>query len=75
MASFFGSLWLYQDYIVCSICLVEQFYLCLTGDALSALKGRVMDPGNELQSWDSTLPNPCTWFHITCNGDSRVTRV
>ncbi|CAA6654439.1 unnamed protein product [Spirodela intermedia] len=28
-----------------------------------------------LQSWDQTLVNPCTWFHITCNQDNQVTRV
>ncbi|KAJ0092488.1 hypothetical protein Patl1_26197 [Pistacia atlantica] len=33
------------------------------------------DPDNVLQSWDPTLVNPCTWFHITCNQDNRVTRV
>lgn len=57
------------------VCPVEKIKLCPAGDALIALKGNVGDPGNVLQSWDSTLPNPCTWFHITCNEDSRVTRV
>ncbi|KAK6916097.1 Leucine-rich repeat [Dillenia turbinata] len=45
------------------------------GDALSALKSNLVDPNNVLQSWDPTLVNPCTWFHVTCNADSRVTRV
>ncbi|XP_068667033.1 leucine-rich repeat protein 1-like isoform X2 [Aristolochia californica] len=45
------------------------------GDALYALRRAVRDPGNVLQSWDPTLVNPCTWFHVTCDGDNRVTRL
>lgn len=45
------------------------------GDALYALRKSLSDPDNVLQSWDPTLVNPCTWFHITCNQDNRVTRV
>ncbi|KAI3962115.1 hypothetical protein MKW92_002300 [Papaver armeniacum] len=45
------------------------------GDALYALRRAVKDPGNVLQSWDPTLVNPCTWFHVTCNKDGRVTRL
>lgn len=45
------------------------------GDALNALKTNLADPGNVLQSWDPTLVNPCTWFHVTCNSDNSVTRV
>ncbi|GFP82114.1 brassinosteroid insensitive 1-associated receptor kinase 1 [Phtheirospermum japonicum] len=45
------------------------------GDALFALRRSLKDPDNVLQSWDQNLVNPCTWFHITCNGDNRVTRV
>ncbi|KAJ1419907.1 Serine/threonine-protein kinase, active site [Sesbania bispinosa] len=44
-------------------------------DALNALKSNLQDPNNVLQSWDATLVNPCTWFHVTCNGDNSVTRV
>ncbi|XP_058771758.1 BRASSINOSTEROID INSENSITIVE 1-associated receptor kinase 1-like [Vicia villosa] len=47
----------------------------LEGDALNALKSNLNDPNNVLQSWDATLVNPCTWFHVTCNGDNSVTRV
>ncbi|XP_027917130.1 BRASSINOSTEROID INSENSITIVE 1-associated receptor kinase 1-like isoform X2 [Vigna unguiculata] len=35
----------------------------------------MIDPNNVLQSWDSTLVNPCTWFHVTCNNDNSVIRV
>ncbi|XP_052193478.1 BRASSINOSTEROID INSENSITIVE 1-associated receptor kinase 1-like isoform X10 [Diospyros lotus] len=45
------------------------------GDALSALKANLADPNNVLQSWDATLVNPCTWFHVTCNSENSVTRV
>ncbi|KAI3702052.1 hypothetical protein L6452_27662 [Arctium lappa] len=45
------------------------------GDALNALKTQLTDPNNVLQSWDPTLVNPCTWFHVTCNGVNSVTRV
>ncbi|KAK4789207.1 hypothetical protein SAY86_020526 [Trapa natans] len=45
------------------------------GDALYSLRRSLYDPDNVLQSWDPTLVNPCTWFHITCNQDNRVTRV
>ncbi|CAI8591455.1 unnamed protein product [Vicia faba] len=45
------------------------------GDALNALKSNLQDPNNVLQSWDATIVNPCTWFHVTCNVDSSVTRV
>ncbi|CAI9781782.1 unnamed protein product [Fraxinus pennsylvanica] len=45
------------------------------GDALNAFKTSLADPNNILQSWDATLVNPCTWFHVTCNSDNSVTRV
>ncbi|PKA57968.1 BRASSINOSTEROID INSENSITIVE 1-associated receptor kinase 1 [Apostasia shenzhenica] len=45
------------------------------GDALYAFRRSLSDPDSVLQSWDPTLVNPCTWFHITCNLDNRVTRV
>ncbi|KAK4491222.1 hypothetical protein RD792_001955 [Penstemon davidsonii] len=45
------------------------------GDALTALRNNLADPNNVLQSWDPTLVNPCTWFHVTCNSENSVTRV
>ncbi|KAJ7545768.1 hypothetical protein O6H91_08G009400 [Diphasiastrum complanatum] len=44
-------------------------------DALYALRRSLSDPENVLQSWDPTLVNPCTWFHVTCNRHNRVTRL
>ncbi|CAJ2649066.1 unnamed protein product [Trifolium pratense] len=45
------------------------------GDALYALKSSLNDPKSALQSWDNTLINPCTWFHVECDADKTVTRV
>ncbi|XP_078438374.1 leucine-rich repeat protein 1-like [Wolffia australiana] len=45
------------------------------GDALYAFRSSLSDPDKVLQSWDRTLVNPCTWFHITCNRENQVTRV
>ncbi|KAK9287055.1 hypothetical protein L1049_015464 [Liquidambar formosana] len=28
-----------------------------------------------MHSWDPTLVNPCTWYHVTCNNESSVTRI
>ncbi|XP_042983920.1 BRASSINOSTEROID INSENSITIVE 1-associated receptor kinase 1-like isoform X2 [Carya illinoinensis] len=46
-----------------------------TGDALNALKTSLADPIGVLQSWDATLVNPCSWFHVTCDNNTSVTRV
>lgn len=45
------------------------------GNALHALRSRLSDPTNVLQSWDPTLVNPCTWFHVTCDANSHVIRL
>lgn len=45
------------------------------GDALYALRRAVNDPQGVLESWDPTLVDPCTWFHVTCDSDNRVTRL
>ncbi|CAN8290032.1 unnamed protein product [Cochlearia groenlandica] len=47
----------------------------MEGDALHSLRANLVDPNNVLQSWDPTLVNPCTWFHVTCNNDNSVIRV
>ncbi|KAM1086215.1 hypothetical protein FF1_011935 [Malus domestica] len=44
-------------------------------DALNVWKHGLVDPSNALQSWNSTLPSPCTWYHITCNSENSVIRV
>ncbi|XP_042066701.1 leucine-rich repeat protein 2-like isoform X1 [Salvia splendens] len=45
------------------------------GNALSALRSRLSDPTNVLQSWDPTLVSPCTWFHVTCDSNNHVVRL
>ncbi|GFY90154.1 somatic embryogenesis receptor-like kinase 1 [Actinidia rufa] len=63
--------------LLCLILLVASLSVSASdeGDALNALKMSLDDPNKVMQSWDSTLVNPCTWFHITCNPENRVTRV
>ncbi|KZV28934.1 somatic embryogenesis receptor kinase 1 [Dorcoceras hygrometricum] len=50
-------------------------YANMEGDSLHSLRTNLADPNNVLQSWDPTLVNPCTWFHVTCNNDNSVIRV
>eukprot|EP00252_Welwitschia_mirabilis_P027342 TRINITY_DN935_c0_g2_i1.p1 TRINITY_DN935_c0_g2~~TRINITY_DN935_c0_g2_i1.p1 ORF type:complete len:214 (+),score=26.08 TRINITY_DN935_c0_g2_i1:384-1025(+) len=45
------------------------------GDALHAFRWNLRDPSNVLQSWDPTLVNPCTWFHVTCDQNNHVIRL
>lgn len=45
------------------------------GNALHALRSRLSDPRNVLQSWDPTLVNACTWFHVTCDSNNHVIRL
>jgi somatic embryogenesis receptor kinase 1 len=47
----------------------------LAGDALYSLRQNLKDTNNVLQSWDPTLVNPCTWFHVTCDIENSVIRV
>ncbi|KAH7865939.1 hypothetical protein Vadar_013365 [Vaccinium darrowii] len=65
--------------IICLVILVATLLSPASGntegDALSALKNNLVDYNNVLQSWDPTLVNPCTWFHVTCNNQNSVTRV
>ncbi|KAG6413144.1 hypothetical protein SASPL_125846 [Salvia splendens] len=44
-------------------------------DALNAFRQSLTDPDKVLENWDPNLVSPCTWFHVTCNEDDRVTRV
>ncbi|XP_057533265.1 BRASSINOSTEROID INSENSITIVE 1-associated receptor kinase 1-like [Amaranthus tricolor] len=69
-----SSIW----HTLCLILLFSYFHHAspnAEGDALYALKNGLADPNGVLQSWDPTLVNPCTWFHVTCNSDNSVTRV
>nr|VDD13416.1 unnamed protein product [Brassica rapa] len=46
-------------------------------DALTALRLSLSDPKNVLQSWtwNATDVTPCSWFHVTCNNETKVVRV
>ncbi|ESR36095.1 hypothetical protein CICLE_v10029281mg [Citrus x clementina] len=65
------------------ISLILSFFLFISpalstnseGNALHALRSRFKDPTNVLQSWDPTLVNPCTWFHVTCDSNNHVIRL
>lgn len=61
-------------FLVCLLLATNYCYF-LTGDALHSLRANLEDPNNVLQSWDPTLVNPCTWFHVTCNNENSVIRV
>ncbi|CAI9787094.1 unnamed protein product [Fraxinus pennsylvanica] len=64
--------------VLCLILVVRPLkfiYANMEGDALHSLRTNLEDPNNVLQSWDPTLVNPCTWFHVTCNNDNSVIRV
>jgi hypothetical protein len=43
--------------------------------ALQAFRIGLQDPDGVLQSWDPTLADPCTWFHIICDANNRVTHM
>ncbi|XP_016727123.1 LRR receptor kinase BAK1 [Gossypium hirsutum] len=45
------------------------------GDALHSWRTQLVDPNNVLKTWDPTLVNPCSWFHVTCNRENSVIRV
>ncbi|XP_058006343.1 somatic embryogenesis receptor kinase 2 isoform X3 [Hevea brasiliensis] len=53
----------------------SYWLLLILCDALHNLRTNLQDPNNVLQSWDPTLVNPCTWFHVTCNYENSVIRV
>ncbi|XP_073033575.1 BRASSINOSTEROID INSENSITIVE 1-associated receptor kinase 1-like isoform X1 [Primulina eburnea] len=73
-----STTWVSCSFFLSSILVLVQFSRVSAnaeGDALNALKSNLADPNNVLQSWDPTLVNPCTWFHVTCNNENSVTRV
>ncbi|KAJ1397301.1 Leucine-rich repeat-containing N-terminal, plant-type [Sesbania bispinosa] len=77
--SSFLSLFLYFS-IVCPCMVTREFIFTalmskIIWNALHALRSRLSDPNNVLQSWDPTLVNPCTWFHITCDSNNHVIRL
>ncbi|PWA76945.1 hypothetical protein CTI12_AA227520 [Artemisia annua] len=69
------TLYLFHVWFIFGLYNLSKVYGNDEGDALNAFKVQLTDPTNVLQSWDPTLVNPCTWFHITCNTENSVTRV
>ncbi|XP_057450346.1 leucine-rich repeat protein 2-like [Lotus japonicus] len=45
------------------------------GNALHALRSKLSDPNNVLQSWDPTLVDSCTWFHVSCDSNNHIIRL
>ncbi|XP_073148748.1 BRASSINOSTEROID INSENSITIVE 1-associated receptor kinase 1-like [Henckelia pumila] len=73
-----STTWVFCSFFLSSILVLAQFSRVSAnaeGDALNSLKNNLADPNSVLQSWDPTLVNPCTWFHVTCNNENSVTRV
>ncbi|KAL5667692.1 hypothetical protein ACJX0J_019913, partial [Zea mays] len=58
----------------------QGLHPCL-GKAWRARHGEAMDCQNlverfgALTDWDPNLVDPCTWFHVVCDGDNRVIRL
>ncbi|KAI3903241.1 hypothetical protein MKW98_031895 [Papaver atlanticum] len=65
--------------VLCLVTLLLSFVSTISanseGDILYGFRTRLSDPNNVLQSWDPTLVNPCTWFHVTCDSNNRVIRL
>ncbi|KAK0608304.1 hypothetical protein LWI29_028651 [Acer saccharum] len=61
--------------ILVALHLLSMISANMEGDALHSLRSNLQDPYSVLQSWDPTLVNPCTWFHVTCNNENSVIRV
>ncbi|OWM76246.1 leucine-rich repeat protein 1-like [Punica granatum] len=62
-------------FLVLSVASLRSANANSEGDALYALRRAVKDPDGVLESWDPTLVDPCTWFHVTCDSENRVTRL
>ncbi|KAK1697311.1 hypothetical protein QYE76_014008 [Lolium multiflorum] len=43
--------------------------------ALQAFRSGLEDPDGELQSWDPELVDLCSWSHIICDANNRVTHI
>ncbi|XP_026431951.1 leucine-rich repeat protein 2-like isoform X1 [Papaver somniferum] len=65
--------------VLCLVTLLFSFVSTISanseGDILYGFRTRLSDPNNVLQSWDPTLVNPCTWFHVTCDNNNLVIRL
>ncbi|XP_050231186.1 leucine-rich repeat protein 1-like [Mercurialis annua] len=73
MASIMSNTFMF--YAAIMLTLIPSGYGNADRDALIALKSSLTDPNSVLASWDPSLADPCTWFHVTCNPANQVTRV
>ncbi|PQQ17892.1 somatic embryogenesis receptor kinase 1-like [Prunus yedoensis var. nudiflora] len=64
-----------SSFLTFLLCISPAFSTNSEGNALHALRSRLIDATNVLQSWDPTLVNPCTWFHVTCDSNNHVIRL
>jgi hypothetical protein len=58
-----------------ALAFLEPVLASRDGDALTALRKGLEDPDGALTDWDPNLVDPCTWFHVVCNGNNRVIRL
>jgi hypothetical protein len=75
MSSSTTSLIFLNIIIILFQCFLPSLSTNSEGNALHALRTRLSDPNNVLQSWDPTLVNSCTWFHVTCDSNNHVIRL
>ncbi|KAL1547057.1 Somatic embryogenesis receptor kinase 1, variant 2 [Salvia divinorum] len=66
---------LMERWSVVWLILVVHISANIESEALHSLRTNLQDPNNELKTWDASLVNPCTWFHVTCNDDFIVERL
>lgn len=74
-SSFFYSRSSWSDHMVPLFSTHMIFTTSVAGAALHAMRTKLSDHSNVLQSWDPTLVNPCTWFHVTCDSNDHVARL
>ncbi|PRQ30410.1 putative transferase [Rosa chinensis] len=55
--------------------LIPGAHLLSETEALNAFKKNLSDPQNVLSTWNANQADPCSWSHIVCNQDKKVTEV
>ncbi|XP_019153821.1 PREDICTED: leucine-rich repeat receptor-like serine/threonine-protein kinase At1g17230 [Ipomoea nil] len=63
-------------FLISMLCSLTESLMNQEGITLLEFKTSLMDPNNNLQTWNSSSGlNPCNWAGIACNGDHKVTSV
>ncbi|KAL9237874.1 hypothetical protein vseg_012371 [Gypsophila vaccaria] len=73
-----ATIWWMMKRVFVMMCLVKWVvgrYGNEEVDVLMKFKQSLEDPSNALITWDPSLVDPCTFFHITCDGENHVTRI